>query len=379
MKLLLGVLACLAATVFAGDKRARALGIEPGVMRPGALNAITDVPGVRVGHATLIEGSGVRTGVTAILPHEGNPFLEKVPAAIHAGNGFGKLAGATQVEELGNLESPVILTNTLAVGTAVSAVVENLLGLEGMEEVRSINAVVGETNDGGLNDIRSLPVRREHVWQAIASAAPGPVAEGCVGAGTVAFGWKGGIGTASRVLPARDGGHTVGVLAQSNFGGVFTLDGAPVDKVLGRHFMRDAYDGADGSCMIVVATDAPLDARNLRRLAARAMLGLGRTGGIAANGSGDYVIAFSTARELRIPHKHEGPLNPPAALMRNEAMTPLFLAVIEAAEEAILNSLFMAADMTGHRGRAVKAMPVDEVLKIWREHRPAGGSSVKKP
>lgn len=371
MKPLPMLLALLAAIpLLAGDRRARELGPAPGVLRPGPLNAITDVAGVRVGHVTLVEGDSIRTGVTAILPHGGNPFLEKVPAAIHVGNGFGKLAGSTQVAELGNLESPIVLTNTLAVGTAVTAVVEHLLGLDGMEEVRSINAVVGETNDGGLNDIRALPVRREHVLEAITRATPGPVAEGCVGAGTgtVAFGWKAGIGTASRRLPLRDGGHTVGVLVQSNFGGVFQLDGVPVDRLLDRHLMKDAYGSADGSCMIVVATDAPLEARNLQRLAARAMLGLARTGGIAANGSGDYVIAFSTAEALRIPHHLDGRLNPPVALLRNEAMTPLFLAVIEATEEAILNSLFLAQDMTGHRGRTVRAMPVEQVLDLWRRH-----------
>ncbi len=355
----------------AGDQRARDLGIEIGVMRPGALNAITDVPGVRVGHTTIIEGDGIRTGVTAILPHPGNPFLEKVPAAIHVGNGFGKLAGSTQVAELGNLESPVILTNTLAVGTAVSATAAYLLRQDGMAKVRSINAVVGETNDGQLNDIRAMNLRAEHVEQAITSAAAGPVAEGNVGAGTgtIAFGWKGGIGTASRRLPKSAGGYHVGVLAQTNFGGVLQIDGVPVDKIMDRHLMSGAYGSADGSCMMVVATDAPLDARNLQRLAARAMLGLARTGGIAANGSGDYVIAFSTAAEVRVPHETSGRLNPPAALLRNDAMTPLFLAVIEATEEAILNSMFMARDMTGHQGRTVQALPVQEVLAILRQHR----------
>lgn len=363
------MIACASST--AGEKRLRDLGIEIGVMRPGEHNAITDVPGVRVGHVTLIKGESTRTGVTAILPHEGNVFLEKVPAAIHVGNGFGKLAGFTQVEELGNLESPIILTNTLAVGTAVSATVAHLLRQPGMEKIRSINAVVGETNDGQLNDIRAMSLRAEHVEQAIANARGGPVAEGCVGAGTgtVTFGWKGGIGTASRRLPKSAGGYHVGVLAQTNFGGVLQIDGVPVDKLMDRHLMRGAYDNADGSCMMVVATDAPLDARNLKRLAARAMLGLARTGGIAANGSGDYVIAFSTAPELRVPHAHESPLNPPAALLRNDAMTPLFLAAIEATEEAILNSLFMATDMTGHQGRTVKALPVEEVLALIRKQR----------
>lgn len=369
---LLVILIGLTAPAWGGEKRARELGVSPGVMRPGSLNAITDVPGVRVGQVTLIEGEDVRTGVTAILPHGGNVFLEKVPAAVHVGNGFGKLAGSTQIDELGNLESPIILTNTLAVGTAMSAAVEHLLNLDGMQNVRSINAVVGETNDSGLNDIRSLPIRKEHVWQAITQATDGPVAEGNVGAGTgtVAFGWKGGIGTSSRRLPASAGGFTVGVLVQSNFGGVLQIDGVPVDRVMNRHLMRDAYGSADGSCMIVVATDAPLDARNLKRLAARAMLGLARTGGIASNGSGDYVIAFSTAEGLRIPHVKDALLEAPVTLMRNDAITPLFLAAIEATEEAILNSLFMATDMTGHRGRQVQAMPVEEVMKIIQAHRP---------
>ena len=356
----------------AGDVRVRELGIEIGVMRPGVFNAITDVPGVRVGHCTLVEGDSIRTGVTAILPHPGNPFLEKVPAAIHIGNGFGKLAGFTQVEELGNLESPILLTNTLAVGTAVSATVAHLLRQPGMEKVRSLNAVVGETNDGQLNDIRAMALRPEHIEQALASAQSGPVSEGNVGAGTgtIAFGWKGGIGTASRVLPKSAGGYHVGVLAQTNFGGVLTIAGVPVDKIMDRHLMKGAYDSADGSCMMVVATDAPLDARNLKRLAARAMLGLGRTGGIAANGSGDYVIAFSTAIEVRVPHAASERTNPPAALLRNDAMTPLFLAAIEATEEAILNSMFMAQDMTGHEGRRVPALPVPEILPILKQHHP---------
>ncbi len=361
----------LALNAFAGDQRARSLGIEIGVLRPGEHNAITDVPGVRVGHVTVIDGDSIRTGATAILPHAGNVFLEKVPAAIHVGNGFGKLAGSTQVEELGNIESPIILTNTLAVGAAMSATIAHLLRQPGMANVRSINAVVGETNDGQLNDIRAMSLRPGQVEQAITSARGGPVAEGCVGAGTgtIAFGWKAGIGTSSRRLPKKAGGYHVGVLVQANFGGVLSIDGVPVDKLMNRHLMRDAYDNADGSCMIVVATDAPLDARNLKRLAARTMLGLGRTGGIASNGSGDYVIAFSTAPELRVPHEQKSQLNPPASLLRNEAMTPLFLAAIEAAEEAILNSLFMATDMTGQQGRTVKAMPVEEVLQVMRRYR----------
>lgn len=352
-------------------QRLRAYGIAPGVMKTGPLNAITDVPGVQVGHTTLIEGDHIRTGVTAILPHEGNIFLNKLPAAIHVGNGFGKLAGSTQVVELGNIESPIVLTNTLSVGTAISATVEYMLALPGMEQIRSVNAVVGETNDGALNDIRGMHVTKEHVWEALTSAKGGAVAEGNVGAGTgtVAFGWKGGIGTSSRVLPEAQGGYTVGVLVQSNFGGVFTLDGVPVDKELNRHMMRNAYGSADGSCMIVVITDAPLDSRNLQRLASRAMLGLAKTGGIASNGSGDYAIALSNHPSVKIPHQHPDRTNPPAAYLRNDHMSSLFLAAIEATEEAILNSLFMAEDMTAN-GRTIKAMPIPEVLELVKKYRP---------
>ena len=345
-------------------KRMREYGLSPGVMQPGPWNAITDVPGLRVGHSTLIEGEDVRTGVTAIWPHADNPFLQKVPAAVYVGNGFGKLAGSTQIEELGNLESPILLTNTLSVGHALSATVAYMLGLPGMERVRSINAVVGETNDGGLNDIRGMHIQAAHVWEALDAAHNGPVAEGNVGAGTgtVAFGWKGGIGTSSRRLPERDGGYMIGVLVQSNFGGVLSIDGVPIDKEMNRHSMRNAYGSSDGSCMIIVATNAPLDSRNLQRIASRAMMGLARTGGIASNGSGDYVIAFSTAEELRIPAS-PGRFLPNASVLSNDAMTPLFLATIEATEEAIYNSLFMAEDMEGN-GRKVQAMPVEEVMEI---------------
>ncbi|MCO6488231.1 MAG: P1 family peptidase [Phaeodactylibacter sp.] len=346
----------------AQQKRLRDYGVEPGILPAGPLNAITDVAGVRVGHVTLIAGDSVRTGVTAILPHEGNIFQQKVPAAIYIGNGFGKLMGYSQVEELGNLETPIVLTNTLSVPTAADAVIDFTLGHPENAGVRSVNPVVGETNDGVLNDIRSRHVRKEHVRQAIASAASGPVAEGNVGAGTgtICFGFKGGIGTASRRLPAPDGGYTVGVLVQANFGGVLQVDGLPAGKELRKK--KTAEGSGDGSCMIVVATDAPADARNLKRMAKRAMLGLARTGGIASNGSGDYVIAFSVAEGLRVPYAPASPLLEQQVL-DNSAMTALFLATIEATEEAILNSLFMAESMTGN-GRTVEALPVEMVLEM---------------
>ncbi|MCB9264559.1 MAG: P1 family peptidase [Lewinellaceae bacterium] len=351
----------------AQQKRIRDYGLEPGILSPGPLNAITDVAGVKVGHQTLIEGDNIRTGVTAILPHEGNVFQQKVPAAIYIGNGFGKLMGYSQVEELGNIETPIVLTNTLSVPTAADALIDYTLAQEENADVRSVNPVVGETNDGRLNDIRGRHVRKEHVLQAIASAASGPVAEGNVGAGTgtICFGFKGGIGTASRRLPEADGGYTVGVLAQTNFGGVLQVDGLPVGEELRK---KKASNGSgDGSCMIVVATDAPAGARNLKRMAKRAMLGLARTGGIASNGSGDYVIAFSTAEGLRIPYSPESPLLEQRVL-DNSAMTPLFLATIEATEEAILNSLFMAETMTGS-GHTVEALPVDKVVEMTGRNR----------
>jgi len=339
--------------------RLRDLSITPGVLPTGPLNAITDVEGVSVGHVTLIEGDSVRTGVTAILPHDGNIFQEKVPAAIYIGNGFGKLMGISQVQELGNIETPIILTNTLSVPTAANAVIDYTLALPGNEEVRSVNPVVGETNDGYLNDIRGRHVKAADVLEAIRKAKPGPVEEGNVGAGTgtVCFGWKGGIGTASRQLPGNLGAYTVGVLVQTNFGGVLTVDGRPVGKNSGKFYLSNKLnDPGDGSCMIVVATDAPLDARNLERLAKRAMLGLARTGGIATNGSGDYAIAFSTARELRVPYSPETPFTE-GKVLHNDSMSPLFLACVEATEEAILNSLVAAQTMTGYKGRKVEALP----------------------
>lgn len=352
--------------------RARDLGIAPGVFDPGPQNAITDVKGVRVGQVTLIEGDRVRTGVTAIVPHEGNVFRDKVPAGIFVGNAFGKLAGSTQVEELGTLETPIVLTNTLSVGTAVEAVVAETLALPENADVRSVNAVVGETNDGRLNDIRGRQVTRQQVIAAIRSASPGPVAEGAVGAGTgtVAFGWKGGIGTASRVLPARYGGHTLGVLVQTNFGGVLAIDGVPVGKELGRYLFASPEPPAkgDGSCMIVVATDAPLDARDLKRLAARAIFGLARTGSSFTNGSGDYAIAFSTSLEGRV--RHGDTAVRPRALLPSDAVSPLFQAALEAAEEAVYNSLLQATTMSGN-GETVEALPIDQVkrllAKYWRD------------
>jgi len=369
--------------------RVRDFGIRVGVLEPGKWNAITDVAGVRVGQVTLIREPGIRTGVTVILPHAGNLFQDKVPAAVHAGNGFGKLTGSTQIAELGNLESPIALTNTLNVPEAMAALIEYTLAQPGNEDVRSVNAVVGETNDGFLNDIRARPLGKEDVLRAIRAAASGPVAEGNVGAGTgtVCFGFKGGIGTSSRTLPRRLGGHTVGVLVQANFGGILRVNGLPAGEILKRHYLREELPAgsADGSCMIVIATDAPLGSRNLERLAKRAMLGMARTGGIAANGSGDYAIAFSTAVELRVqptpgsgaavPQGDAVPQKGPAACseLPNEAMSPLFLAVIEATEEAILNSLFQASDMTGFGGRQVEALPIDQLLPLLREQQEKSG------
>lgn len=344
-------------------------GIRIGIMNPGNWNAITDVPGVKVGHVTLIKGDSVRTGVTAILPHDGNLFQQKVPAAIYLGNGFGKLAGYSQVKELGNLESPVILTNTLSVSTAVQAVVKYTLEQKGNEQVQSVNAVVGETNDGFLNDIRGLHVNESDVKEAIRHAQNGPVPEGSIGAGTgtICFGFKGGIGTASRVLPEKLGGYTVGVLVQSNFGGVLTVDGIPVGEELQKYYLKDQLnEQADGSCMIVVATNAPLDPRNLERLAKRAFMGLARTGGIASNGSGDYVIAFSTDSSLRIPH--HPPVILPQHILSNDSMSPLFMAAIEATEEAIINSLLAAKAITGKQGRTVEALSLFRLREIFLKY-----------
>ena len=342
--------------------RIRDFGIEPGIFKPGKYNAITDVEGVRVGHITIIEGDDVRTGVTAIIPHEGNVVRKKCPAAVYVGNGFGKLAGVTQVQELGNIETPIILTNTLSVAQGIEGVLDYTLNQKGNEDVRSVNAVVGETNDGYLNDIRGRHVKAEDVVKAILKAKGGPVDEGCVGAGTgtVCFGWKGGIGTSSRVLPEDLGGYTVGVLVQSNFGGILEINGAQAGKLLGQYSFRSSVDG---SCMMVVFTDAPLDARNLERLAKRAMMGLAKTGGIASNGSGDYVIAVSVNKDNLID---EGTKYYSPTLLHNDAMSPLFEATIEATSEAIWNSLFMATDTRGRDGHFVPAFPIQKFLEVSR-------------
>lgn len=354
----------------AQNKRSRDLGLTIGVLPTGRFNAITDVPGVLVGQTTLLRGDSVRTGVTAIIAHGGNIFQNKVPAAIYVGNGFGKLAGTTQVKELGNIEAPVILTNTLNVSTGMEGVIDHTLQQKGNEQAQSVNAVIGETNDGYLNDIRGRHVQKQDVLNAIHTAKTGAVAEGCVGAGTgtVCFGFKGGIGTASRKLPAALGGYTVGVLVQTNFGGVLQIDGAPVGEELKKFYLSDQLNNTvDGSCMIVVATDAPLDSRNLERLAKRAFMGLAKTGGIASNGSGDYVIAFSTDSTLRVAHDTKETMQN-MKLLRNDETSPLFMAAIEATEEAIINSLFAATTTKGKGGHVVEALPVDKVLSILKKY-----------
>jgi len=376
--------------------RVRDMGIKVGVLPTGALNAITDVGGVMVGHTTIIRGENIRTGVTAIVPHNGNLFREKVPAAVFVGNGFGKLMSSTQVNELGEIETPILLTSTLSVPRVADALIDYMLSLAGNEDVQSVNPVVAETNDGYLNDIRGRHITSEDVFNAIKTAKTGAVEEGSIGAGTgtVAFGFKGGIGTASRKLPAALAGYTVGVLVQTNFGGILTINGAPVGKELGRYYLKEELGGgrldpcnpkkrhrgtnlsvcessdADGSIIIVIATDAPVDARNLSRMAARAMMGLGRTGASGSNGSGDYAIAFSTAPELRIhtsgdSYSRNSSRN--SRVLPNDEMSPLFLAVIEATEEAIYNSLFRATTTTG-RGHTVEALPLDRTLEILRKY-----------
>ena len=353
----------------AARPRARDLDVAPGVFPPGPLNAITDVAGVRVGHTTIIQGDTVRTGVTAIVPHAGNLFQDKVAGAVFVGNAFGKLAGSTQVDELGTIETPIVLTNTLSVGVAVDAVAAWTLAQPGNEGVRSVNALVGETNDGGLNDIRGQHVTKDHVLAAIEAARQGPVEEGSVGAGTgtQCFGWKGGIGTASRAVPAGRARYMLGVLVQTNFGGVLTIDGVPVGKLLRRYAFgpsapgQGGADPADGSCMIVVATDAPLDARDLKRLAARAVFGLARTGSSFSHGSGDYAIAFSTAPGMR--HAMEGEAPAARTILPSEGVSPLFQAALEATEEAVYNSLFRATPVTSG-GRTVDAIPLDAVRAL---------------
>jgi D-aminopeptidase len=360
--------------------RAREAGIKVGILPIGPLNAITDVPGVTVGQTTVVRGDNIRTGVSAVLPHSGNLFREKVPAAIFVGNGFGKLMGSTQVDELGEIETPILLTSTLNVPRVADALLDYMLALPGNEDVQSVNAIVAETNDGYLNDIRGRHVGKDQVFAALKNAKSGAVDEGSVGAGTgtVAFGFKGGIGTSSRKLPGSLGGYTVGVLVQTNFGGVLTINGAPVGQELGTYYLKDQLSGsrrqpcrvnadpaqcADGSVIVVIATDAPVDARNLKRMGARAMMGLARTGAAATNGSGDYAIAFSTAADVRITTVSGR--DRPGRFLTNDAMSPLFLAVIEATEEAVYNSLFRATTVTS-RGRTVEALPLDRTLDILR-------------
>jgi D-aminopeptidase len=381
--------------------RAREIGLKIGILPTGPLNSITDVAGVAVGHATVVRGDNIRTGVTAILEHSGNLFQQKVPGAVFVGNGFGKLAGSTQVNELGEIETPILLTSTLSVPKTADFLLDHMISLPGNENVQSINPLVAETNDGFLNDIRGRHITRNDVIGAITSAKSGPVEEGSVGAGTgtVAFGWKGGIGTASRKLPASSGGYTVGVLVQTNFGGVLTIDGAPVGTELGKYYLKDVVthedgrkpdrkvglttqpgrrrlpnsqlsdlgikDLADGSIIIVIATDAPLDHRQLNRLAARSISGLARTGSAMTNGSGDYAIAFSTAAENRI---NAGDAKRNVQVLGNDAMSPLFLGVIEATEEAIYNSLFKATTVTGKENRTVEALPLEQTRTILRKY-----------
>jgi D-aminopeptidase len=367
--ILTAILAASAAVVSTQTARPRArdIGLAPGVLAPGPLNAITDVGDVRVGHVTLTSGDAIRTGVTVVVPHGGNIFQEKVPGAVFVGNAFGKLAGSTQVDELGTIETPLALTNTLSVGAAIEGVVQWTLKQDGNGNVRSVNALVGETNDGGLNDIRGLHVRAEHVAKALEAARGGPVEEGSVGAGTGtrAFSWKGGIGTASRRLEARNGGYSVGVLVQTNYGGYFTMGGAPVWKELKAASAQQPIDH-DGSCMIVVATDAPLDARDLKRLAARAVFGLARTGSSFSNGSGDFAIAFSTAAELRVRFGEATPQS--RRILPTDGVSSLFQAALEATEEAVYNSMLRATTVVSRSGRA-EAIPIDPLRAILRKYR----------
>jgi D-aminopeptidase len=344
--------------------------LRVGILPIGELNAITDVAGVRVGQVTLVEGEDCRTGVTAILPHGGSIFQEKVPAAVFVANGFGKLMGTTQVKELGVLETPIVLTNTLSVPTAANAVIKYVLKLPGNEEVRSVNPVVGETNDGYLNNIRVMYVKEEQVRRAIEIASGGAVQEGNVGAGTgtVCFGFKGGIGTSSRKLPENSSGYVVGVLVQTNFGGILRINGAPVGEELGKYYFKEQIEPAHGgSCMMIVATDAPLNARQLGRLAKRAFQGFVRSGGVSTHGSGDYVIAFSTAKNMRVAYQSGEKLQR-CEVLRDEALSPLFLAAAEATEEAVYHSLFAAKDMVGFKGHQVKALPVEKTREILEKY-----------
>jgi D-aminopeptidase len=371
------VISAASAQSTTSDARPRAsdLGLKVGILPTGPLDAITDVAGVEVGQTTIVRGDDLRTGVTAILPHPGNLYREKVPGAVFVGNGFGKLAGSTQVDEMGDIETPILLTSTTSVPRVADALISYMLALPGNEDVLSINPLVGETNDGYLSDIRGRQIRPEDVFAAMKNAKGGPVEEGAVGAGTgtVVFGFKGGIGTSSRRLPPKLGGYTVGVLVQTNFGGVLTISGAPVGRELGQYYLREelqqaggAKDRGDGSVMIVVATDAPMDARNLKRLAARAWLGVARTGSSASNGSGDYAIAFSTAPQVRIRTEDKA-LTRHIEVLTNDAVSPLFLAVIEATEEAVYNSMFRAKTMTAH-GHTVEALPMEKTTEILKKY-----------
>ncbi len=379
--ILIGLSSCPLATAQVGDPgqrpRARDIGLKIGILPTGSLNAITDVPGVSVGHTTIVKGDNMRTGVTAVVPHGGNLFQEKVPGAVYVGNGFGKLMGSTQVNELGEIETPILLTSTLSVPKVADFLLDYMLAIPGNENVQSVNALVAETNDGFLNDIRGRHIMRDDVFAALKNAKSGTVEEGSVGAGTgtVAFGWKGGIGTSSRKLPASLGGYTIGVLVQTNFGGVLTIDGAPIGVELGKYYLKDALapntlkseiqnpKSADGSIIIVIATDAPLDHRQLRRLAARSMSGLARTGSSMTNGSGDYAIAFSTANRVNASDKIRS-----LQLVGNDAMSPLFQAANEATEEAIYNSLFKATTVTGKEKRTIEALPLELVKELLRKY-----------
>lgn len=372
--LAIGFSTFLESKTFAQEKRSRAreLGITTGILPTGKWNAITDVPGVKVGHTSVIQGDNVRTGVTAIIPHEGNIFQDKVAAAVYVGNGFGKMMGISQIQELGNIETPILLTNTLNAPKAADALIDYMIKLPGNERVRSVNSVIGETNDGGLNDIRGRHVQAEHVLQSLTKATSGPVAEGNVGAGvgTETLGFKGGIGTASRKLPASKGGYTVGVLVQSNFGGVLQINGAPVGRELQNFYMMEKKEPykADGSCMIIIATDAPLSSRNLERLAKRSYISFGNVGGFSSNGSGDYSIAFSTNPAVRVPYNNKNQIEMDVKDVHNDELSALFMAVWEATEEAMLNSMFMAEDMTGINNRTVKALPIKETLEILKKY-----------
>jgi D-aminopeptidase len=371
--LLLASLLLMTMPAHAADHRPRAreAGITFGILPTGPLNAITDVAGVRVGQVTINEGTSIHTGVTAIVPHGGNVYQDKVPAGFAVGNAYGKFMGSTQIRELGEIETPIVLTNTLNVPEAAAGAIEWTLKQPGNEEVRSINAVVGETNDGYLSDIRARRVRPADAVTAIESAREGPVEEGAVGAGTgtVAFGWKGGIGTSSRKLPANLGGWTVGVLVQTNYGGVLQVAGVPVGQALGKYFLKDELSkgSADGSCIVVIATDAPLSDRNLERLAHRGLLGIARTGSPMTNGSGEYAVAFSTSLDVRrTPERRARPS--PVVDVPNDQMSPLFEAAVEAAEEAAINSMFAATPVDGN-GHHVDALPVDEVVKLYKRAR----------